>query len=315
MPIELGDEALMIQGNRSDGYTSIVASEQRAEFFDRISTLERDNIRLRVQFLIHVVDSEDIHVDPTKIQSIKDWASPKTPTEICQILGLAGTIMMKKEKVIAYNSQKLKVHEKNYLTYDLELGEIVFSFKIWKHYLFDITLEKANVATDALSRKERAKPLRARALKAIRFNGTTRNTILEMGKYSHGFYHRPAKDNKLLLHDLGNRDRQKNYADVRHKPLEFQVGDKVMLKEYSSNETLVILLDENQIDDKLHFIKDPVEIMDCEAKRIRKSHIPIVKVRWNSRRCPEFIGDREDQFLRKYPHMFSKSVTTLNVTS
>ncbi|GJZ25976.1 hypothetical protein Tco_0570229, partial [Tanacetum coccineum] len=63
-----------------------------------------------------------------------------------------------------------------------------------------------------------------RLSKAIQFTGTTRNTPLEMGKYSHGFYHKPAKYNKLLLHDLGNRDHQKNYADVRRKPLEFQVG-------------------------------------------------------------------------------------------
>ncbi|GJV77672.1 hypothetical protein Tco_1509256 [Tanacetum coccineum] len=63
-----------------------------------------------------------------------------------------------------------------------------------------------------------------RLSKAIRFTGTTRNTPLEMGKYSHGLYHKPAKDNKLLLHDLGNRDHQKNYAGVRRKPLEFHVG-------------------------------------------------------------------------------------------
>ncbi|GJT82023.1 putative reverse transcriptase domain-containing protein [Tanacetum coccineum] len=60
--------------------------------------------------------------------------------------------------------------------------------------------------------------------KTIRFTNTTRNTPLEMGKYSHGLYHKPAKDNKLLLHDLGNRDHQKNYADVGRKPLEFHVG-------------------------------------------------------------------------------------------
>ncbi|GJY89609.1 hypothetical protein Tco_0504805 [Tanacetum coccineum] len=60
-----------------------------------------------------------------------------------------------------------------------------------------------------------------RLSEAIRFTRTTRNTPLEMGKYSHGFYHKPAKDNKLLLHDLGNRDHQKNYANVRRKPLEF----------------------------------------------------------------------------------------------
>ncbi|GJW21838.1 hypothetical protein Tco_0032460 [Tanacetum coccineum] len=59
-----------------------------------------------------------------------------------------------------------------------------------------------------------------RLSEAIWFTGTTRNTPLGMGKYSYGFYHKPAKDNKLLLHDLDNRDYQKNYADVRRKPLE-----------------------------------------------------------------------------------------------
>ncbi|GJW67544.1 putative reverse transcriptase domain-containing protein [Tanacetum coccineum] len=53
---------------------------------------------------------------------------------------------------------------------------------------------------------------------------------------------------------------------------------------------------ENQIDDKLHFIEEPVEIMDREVKQLKKSHIPIVKVRWNSRRGPEFTWECEDQF-------------------
>nr|GFC04175.1 putative reverse transcriptase domain-containing protein [Tanacetum cinerariifolium] len=44
----------------------------------------------KVQFLGHVIDSQGIHVDPTKIESVKDWASPKSPTEIRQFLGLAG---------------------------------------------------------------------------------------------------------------------------------------------------------------------------------------------------------------------------------
>ncbi|GKA80440.1 hypothetical protein Tco_0787036 [Tanacetum coccineum] len=69
-----------------------------------------------------------------------------------------------------------------------------------------------------------------RLSKAIWFTGKTRNTPSEMGKYSHGFYHKPANDNKLLRHDLGNHDHHKNYADMRRKPLEFQVGSKVMLE-------------------------------------------------------------------------------------
>ncbi|GKB27715.1 putative reverse transcriptase domain-containing protein, partial [Tanacetum coccineum] len=79
------------------------------------------------------------------------------------------------------------------------------------------------------------------------------------------------------------RDKQKSYADRRRKPLEFQVGDKVMLK----------------IDDKLNFIEEPIEIMDREVKRLKQSRIPILKVRWNSKRGPEFTWEREDQIKKK----------------
>ncbi|GJT52226.1 reverse transcriptase domain-containing protein [Tanacetum coccineum] len=218
--------------------------------------------------------SKGIHVDPDKIESIKDWASPKSPTEIRQFLGLVGyyrrfiegfskiskpmtkltqkkvkfewgdkqetafqllkqklcsapilalpegsedfiiycdasikglgAVLMQREKVIAYASRQLKIHEKNYTTHDLELGAVVFSLKLWRHYLYgtkctvftdhkslqhilnqkelnmrqrrwlellsDYDCEiryhpgKANVVADALSRKEREPPLRVRAL-------------------------------------------------------------------------------------------------------------------------------------------------------
>ncbi|GKD41487.1 hypothetical protein Tco_1261694 [Tanacetum coccineum] len=60
------------------------------------------------------------------------------------------------------------------------------------------------------------------------------------------------------------------------------------LKKCLSDEPLAIPLDDIHIDDKLHFIEEPVEIMDCEVKWLKQSHIPIIKVRWNSRRGPEF---------------------------
>ncbi|GJS54380.1 putative reverse transcriptase domain-containing protein [Tanacetum coccineum] len=202
----------------------------------------------KVQFLGHVIDSQGIHVDPAKIESIKDWASPKTPTEIRQFLGVKfdwgdkeeavfqlikqklcstpilalpkgnkdfvvycdashkglGVVLMQRDKVIAYASHQLKIHEKNYTTHDLEIGLVVFALKIWRHYLYGTKctvfidhkslqhildqkelnmrqrrwlelvsdydceiryhLGKANVVADALSRKERNKPLRDRAL-------------------------------------------------------------------------------------------------------------------------------------------------------
>ncbi|GKB51555.1 putative reverse transcriptase domain-containing protein [Tanacetum coccineum] len=115
-----------------------------------------------------------------------------------------GAMLMQREKVIAYASRQLKIHEKNYTTHDLELGAVVFALKIWRHYLYgtkctvftnykslqhildqkelnmrqrhwldflsDYDYEiryhpgKANVVADALSRKEQNKPLRVRAL-------------------------------------------------------------------------------------------------------------------------------------------------------
>ncbi|GJY85054.1 hypothetical protein Tco_0499080 [Tanacetum coccineum] len=87
------------------------------------------------------------------------------------------------------------------------------------------------------------------------------------------------------------------------------------LKKCLSDETQVIPLDEIQIDNKLHFVEEPVEIMDREVKRLKKSRIPVIKVRWNSGRGPEFTWEREDQFQKKYPHQFSKSVTAPNNAS
>ncbi|GJW32467.1 putative reverse transcriptase domain-containing protein [Tanacetum coccineum] len=106
------------------------------------------------------------------------------------------------------------------------------------------------------------------------------------------------------------RDRQKSYADVQRKPLEFQVGDKIIAKvgtvayrlellvklsrvhstfhvskkKCMADEPLAIPLDEIQVNDKLNFIEEPVEVMDREVKRLKQSRIPIVKVRWNSRK-------------------------------
>nr|GFB41441.1 hypothetical protein [Tanacetum cinerariifolium] len=99
----------------------------------------------KVQFLGHVIDNQGIHVDPAKIESVKYWASPKSPIEIRQFLGLTGedfivycdasnkglgAVLMQREKVISYASRQLKIHDKNYSTHDLELGAVVFALKI-----------------------------------------------------------------------------------------------------------------------------------------------------------------------------------------
>ncbi|GKE41146.1 reverse transcriptase domain-containing protein [Tanacetum coccineum] len=101
------------------------------------------------------------------------------------------------------------------------------------------------------------------------------------------------------------QDRQKSYTDRRCKPLEFEVGDKVMLK--VSPWKGVIRFGKRG---KLNFIEELVEIMEREVKRLKQSRIPIVKVCWNSRRGPEFTWEREDQMKKNYPHLFVSPPST-----
>ncbi|GKD59849.1 putative reverse transcriptase domain-containing protein [Tanacetum coccineum] len=97
------------------------------------------------------------------------------------------------------------------------------------------------------------------------------------------------------------RDRQKSYADNRRKPLEFSVGDKVLLKVSPWKGVVRFGKRKVKIDDKLYFVEEPMEIMDREVKKLNWSRIPIVKVRWNSGRGPEFTWEREHEMKRKYP--------------
>ncbi|GJR68964.1 putative reverse transcriptase domain-containing protein [Tanacetum coccineum] len=491
----------------------------------------------KVQFLGHMIDSEGIHVDPAKIESVKDWASPKSPTEIRQFLGLAGyyrrfiegfskiakpmtkltqkkvkfewgdkqeaafqllkqklcsapilalpegsedfiaycdaskkglgAVLMQREKVISYASRQLKIHEKNYTTHDLELRAVVFALKIWRHYLYGT---KCTVFTDhkslqhILNQKELNMRQRHwlellsdydyrdprfasnfwRSLQnALGTNldmstayhpqtdGQSERTIqtledmlracaIDFGKgwvnhlplvefsYNNS-YHASIKaapfealygrkcrspvcwtevgEAQILGPELiqettekiiqikqrmqAARDRQKSYADLKRKPMEFQVGDKVMLKvspwkgvvrfgkrgklnpryvgpfkviervgevayklelpeelsrvhntfhvsnlkKCHADEPLAVPLDGLHLDDKLHFVEEPVEIVGREVKRLKRSRIPLVKVRWNSKRGPEFTWEREDQFKKKYPHLFTKSAPSSSAAS
>ncbi|GJU84062.1 putative reverse transcriptase domain-containing protein [Tanacetum coccineum] len=138
------------------------------------------------------------------------------------------------------------------------------------------------------------------------------------------------------------RDRQRSYANIRKRGKlnpwyigPFKILDRVGLVAYKlklpeelsnvhstfhvsnlkkclSDESLIILMKELRLDDKLNFVEEPIEIMDREVKQLRQSRIPIVKVRWNSKRGPEFTWEREDQIRTKYPHLFPNITPTSN---
>ncbi|GJU97274.1 putative reverse transcriptase domain-containing protein [Tanacetum coccineum] len=381
-------------------------------------------------------------------------------------LGL-GCVLMQRGKVIAYASRQLKIHEKNYTTHDLELGAVVFALKIWRHYMYGIkSIElfsdydceiryhpgKENVVADALSRKERVKPKRVRAMNMTlqssikdrilaaqkevvdesfkdcrkvkaehqrpsgllqqpeiskwKWEGIAMDFVTKFPRTSSGHYtiwvivdrftksahFLPMREDykmdrlaRLYLNKIvarhgpelvqettekisqikdrlkATRDRQKSYADKRRKPLEFSVGDNVLLnvlpwkgvvrfrkkgklaprlvgpfeiiekvgpvayrldlpeeldgvhdtfhvsnlKKCLDDPTLQVPLDEIQVDAKLNFVEEPVEILEREFKKLKRSRISIVKVRWNSKRVPKFTWEREDQMKLKYPHLFS----------
>ncbi|GJZ85196.1 putative reverse transcriptase domain-containing protein [Tanacetum coccineum] len=481
---------------------------KKAEDKSEEKRLEDVPIIPKVQFLGHVIDSKGIHVDPAKIESIKDWAYPKSPTEIRQFLGVAGyyrrfiegfskiaklmtkLTQKKREKVIAYASRQLKIHEKNYMTHDLELGAVVFALKIWRHYLYgtkcmvftdhkslqhilnqkDLNMRqrrwlellsdydceiryhlgKANVVADALSRKEQIKPLRVRALvmtigldlpKQIlnaqteawksenlknedvggvgchvmvkaehqrpsrllvqpnipqwKWDNIAMDFVTKLPKSSQGYdtiwvivdrltksaifvpmretdpmdklarmylkevvtrqgipvsiiYDRDPRREKredysnsrgyaACLRDRlwkgleivqettekiiqikqrmqAARDRQKSYADLKPKQGS-QYVLRIQLQKVPCRQTISHSVDGLRFNDKLHFVKERVEIMDREVKRLRQICVPIVKVRWNSRRGPEFTWEREDQFRKKYPYLFTKTAPSSSVTS
>ncbi|GJS97717.1 putative reverse transcriptase domain-containing protein [Tanacetum coccineum] len=124
-----------------------------------------------------------------------------------------------------------------------------------------------------------------------------------------------------------SRDRQRSYilATVGMVAYRLELPEKLSrvhstfhvsnLKKCLSDEPLAIPLDKIHVDDKLNFIKEPIEIMNREVKRLNQSRIPIVKVHWNSRRGPEYTWEREDQMQKKYPHLFANPESASQATS
>ncbi|GJR36299.1 putative reverse transcriptase domain-containing protein [Tanacetum coccineum] len=87
------------------------------------------------------------------------------------------------------------------------------------------------------------------------------------------------------------------------------------LKKCHADEPLAVPLDGLHLDDKLYFVEEPLVIVGREVKWLKRSRIPLVKVRWNSKRGPEFTWERKDQFKKKYPHLFTKTTPSSSAAS
>nr|GEY51275.1 putative reverse transcriptase domain-containing protein [Tanacetum cinerariifolium] len=347
-----------------------------------------------------------------------------------------GAVLMQNKKVIAYASRQLKIHEKNYITHDLELGAVeileaqtealkpenLVAEDVRGMLKKDLLKEKLEPRVDetlclnnmswvpcfcdlrTLIMHESYKSKYSihsgsdkmyQDLKQLYWwpnmkanNATYVSKCLTCSKVK-AEHQKPSevRDAQLtgpeIIHETTEkiiqiksrsqsaRDRQNSYADLKRKPKDFQVGDRVMLKvspwkrvvrlgkwgklnpryirpfkvlskvgdvsyrlelpqqlsrvhntfhvsnlkKCLSDESLVIPLDELCIDDKLYFVEEPVEIMDRETKQLKRSRIPIIKVRWSSKRGSEFTWEREEQFKQKYPHLFTKTAPSSSAAS
>ncbi|GJS04541.1 putative nucleotidyltransferase, ribonuclease H [Tanacetum coccineum] len=406
-----------------------------------------------VHFLGHMVNQNGIHVDPGKIEALCDAPILSLPDGVEDFVvycdasnqGL-GCVLMQRNKVIAYASRQLKIHEKNYTTHDLELGAVVFALKIWRHYLYgtksviytdhkslqhifdqkelnmrqrrwielfsDYECEiryhpgKANVVADALSRKERVKPKRVRAM-AMTIHSGVKGMILAaqreafdqenvMNERLHGLDQQMERKRdeslyfmdriwvplvggmRTVIMDEAHKSRysvhpgaDKMYYDLRdmywwpgmkrdiatyvskcltcakvkaehQRPsgllqqpeipewkwenitMDFitklprtrnghdaiwVVVDRLtksahflaVREDYSTEKLVRLYTDEIVARHGVpvsiildHDAREPVEILGREIKSLKRSKIPLVKIRWDSKRGPEFTWERED---------------------
>nr|GEU47274.1 hypothetical protein [Tanacetum cinerariifolium] len=349
----------------------------------------------KVQFLSYVIDSQGIHVDLAKIESIKDWASPKTPTKIRQFLGLAGAPILallegskdfvvyrdashKRLGVVLMQREKTKIQKQKYLKKEdiggmikkdipkekLETranGTLCFNGRSWlscygnlrtvimhelhkskysihpssdkmyqdmkKLYWWpnmkaDIATYVSKCLTCAKVKDEHQRP--SGLLEVVKRYGIPISIICDRDpRFASNFWRSLQKalgEVKLWICQIIQvLEKVGSIANKLELPLELSRVHNTFheshLKECHADEPLAVLLDGLHFDDKLHFIEEPVEIIDCEVKQLKQIRIMIFKVRWNCRRGPEFTWEREDKFQKKYPHLFTKTALTSSVAS
>ncbi|GJV09152.1 putative reverse transcriptase domain-containing protein [Tanacetum coccineum] len=291
--IPLGDEILMIQGDRSDG-----SSLSRLNII--LCSETQKYLKKKDAFIWQLQKKVGGQVRGEEIRGCIDHARFSR-----------SAVLMQKEKVIAYASRQLKVHEKNYMTHNLELGaEAIKEENVKEENICDLIMNESHkskysihLGSDKMyhdlkqlywwpNMKADIATYVSKCLICSKFQVRDKvmlkvspwKEVIRFGKRGklNPRYTRPFK----VLPKVGPVAYQFELPQQLSKVHNtFHVSN---LKNFLSDETFVIPLEEIQIDNKLHFIEEPVEIMDREVKRLKQCHILIVMVRWNSRRGPEF---------------------------
>ncbi|GJU59328.1 putative reverse transcriptase domain-containing protein [Tanacetum coccineum] len=220
-----------------------------------------------VQFLDHVIDNKGVHVDPAKIKAIRNWAAPTALTEPL-------TKLTQKDKKYVWGKEEDE------------------SFQLLKQKLCSAPILALPKGTEdlvvycyaslkgygaVLMQKEKVIAYASQQLKTHEENYTTHNLYLGAVVFA-------LRGSPSLL-----------YTPEMLRGLEDLSRD------------IVIPMDEIQLDNKLHMIEEPVEIVDREVKRLKQSRILIVKVRWNLQIGPKFTWEHEDQIKNKYPYLFTSN--------
>nr|GEW21180.1 putative reverse transcriptase domain-containing protein [Tanacetum cinerariifolium] len=228
-----------------------------------------------VQFLGHIIDSQGIHVEPAKIKSIKDWASSKTPMEIRQFLGLAGYYRRFIEGFSKITKSMTKITQKGFSL----IG-------VTRRYRHDVS---GHLEAILVAQYEG----RHRHLWVVRFGKREKLNSRYVGPFKVLDKVRAVVYKIEVPQDLS---RIHNTCHVSN------------LKKCYTDEPLVVPLDRIHIDDKIHFVEEPIEIMDREVKWLKQSRIPIFKFWWNTRRGPELTWEYESAEVHEYKNCYNNKI-------
>nr|GEY69755.1 putative reverse transcriptase domain-containing protein [Tanacetum cinerariifolium] len=256
----------------------------------QIDLIPRASPIARAPYRLAPSEIQGLPVDPTKIKAVKNWETPTTPTET------------------DHKSLQHILHQK----------EMNMRQRRWLELLADYDCEiryhpgKANVVVDALSQKKQIKPLRVRSL-IMTIHPKRPSQILEAQNEA-------LKEENVKIENLRGMDKSFEICHdgtryIKNKswlPLFGGLRDLIKHESHKSKYSIHLGSDKMYQDMKklyrmskaIRLTEEPMEIMDQEVKQLRQSRIPIIKVRWNSRRGPEFTWEHEDEIRAKYPHLF-----------